>query len=196
MAAVESEAISDICVSNLESHLDQAAVAVEALLVKAKARLAARLMPGGKLSSRLLDESQHAAHGLAWLATYAATLRELTSFAGRLAADGQLGETERLTLQIAAGEYLNHVAGGIPMNQGEFVRLSDLGVTRSELAGLYELVLLERGNTPEARRAGSVGRPLPHAGVRVASDGQFMVSGVTMRGPVTYSPYSAVLEIE
>ena len=78
MAAVESEALSDTCVANLETHLDQAAAAVEALLVKAKGRLAARLMPGGKLSSRLLDESQHAAHGLAWLATYAATLRELS----------------------------------------------------------------------------------------------------------------------
>ncbi len=152
MAAVESEALSDTCVANLETHLDQAAAAVEALLVKAKGRLAARLMPGGKLSSRLLDESQHAAHGLAWLATYAATLRELASFAARLAAGGQLGETERLTLQIAAGEYLNHVAGGIPMNQGEFVRLSALGITRSEMGGLHELVLLERGNTPEARR--------------------------------------------
>jgi len=152
MAAVESEALSDTCVANLETHLDQAAAAVEALLVKAKGRLAARLMPGGKLSSRLLDESQHAAHGLAWLATYAATLRELASFAARLAAGGQLGETERLTLQIAAGEYLNHVAGGIPMNQGEFVRLSALGITRSEVGGLHELVLLERGNTPEARR--------------------------------------------
>ncbi|MFM8746007.1 MAG: acyl-CoA dehydrogenase family protein [Aestuariivirga sp.] len=152
MAAVESEALSDTCVANLESHLDQAAATVEALLVKAKGRLAARLMPGGKLSSRLLDESQHAAHGLAWLATYAATLRELASFAARLAAGGQLGETERLTLQIAAGEYLNHVAGGIPMNQGEFVRLSALGITRSEMGGLHELVLLERGNTPEARR--------------------------------------------
>lgn len=152
MAAVESEALSDTCVANLETHLDQAAAAVEALLVKAKGRLAARLMPGGKLSSRLLDESQHAAHGLAWLATYAATLRELASFAARLAAGGQLGETERLTLQIAAGEYLNHVAGGIPMNQGEFVRLSALGITRSEVGGLHELVLLDRGNTPEARR--------------------------------------------
>jgi (2S)-methylsuccinyl-CoA dehydrogenase len=168
MAAVESEALSGTCVANLETHLEQAATAVEALLVKAKGRLATRLMPGGKLSSRLLDESQHAAHGLAWLATYAATLRELASFASRLAGDGQLGETERLTLQIAAGEYLNHVAGGIPMNQGEFIRLSGLGITRSEMAGLYELVLLERGNTPEAR----------HRLVSLFADGNFGSSGL------------------
>ena len=47
-------------------------------------------------------------------------LRELAAFAARLEAEGSFGETEQLTVQIAVGEYLNHVAGGIPMNQGEF----------------------------------------------------------------------------
>ena len=152
MAAAENEAIPSIYVTHLDSHLDQAASAAEALLVKAKARLAARVMPAGKIDSKRLDAEQHAAHGLAWLATYAATLRELASFALRLAAAGKLGETEQLTLQIAAGEYLNHLAGGIPMNQGEFVRLTDLGLARSETAVLFDLVLLDRGNTPEARK--------------------------------------------
>lgn len=152
MAAVESEVASTVCVAHLVSHLDQAATAVETILAKAKARVAARVMPGGKINSRLLDEEQHAAHGLAWLATYAATLRELCHFAGRLEADGKLGETEQLTIQIAAGEYVNHVAGGIPMNQGEFLRLPELGLTRSETAGLNDLVLAERGNTAAARR--------------------------------------------
>ncbi len=152
MAAVESEMISTVCVAHLVSHLDQAATAVEILLAKAKAKVAARVMPGGKINARLLDEEQHAAHGLAWLATYAATLRELANFAGRLETEGKLGEIEQLTTQIAAGEYLNHVAGGIPMNQGEFLRLPELGLSRSETAGLYDLVLFERGNTAAARR--------------------------------------------
>ena len=152
MAAVESEMISDICVANLEDHLGQAAGVVETLFGKARARLAARVMPGGKINARLFDAEQHATHGLSWLATYAATLRELAAFAARLAAADRLGETERLTLQIAAGEYLNHVAGGIPMNQGEFLRLAELGLTRSEAAPLHDLVLFDRGNTPEARR--------------------------------------------
>ncbi|WP_395687986.1 acyl-CoA dehydrogenase family protein [Aestuariivirga sp.] len=144
--------ISDICVANLEDHLGQAATVVEALFGKARSRLSARLMPGGKLSSERLDAEQHAAHGLAWLATYAATLRELASFAQRLSAAQQLGETERLTLQIAAGEYLNHVAGGIPLNQSEFIRLPELGLSRGEMAPLHDLVLIHRGNTPEARQ--------------------------------------------
>jgi len=152
MAAVESEAIPTICIAHLDSHLDQAASVAESLLVKAKARMAQRVMPGGRIDSKRLDAEQHAAHGLAWLATYAATLRELASFSARLEADGKLGETEQLTLQIAAGEYLNHLAGGIPMNQVEFVRLTDLGLPRSETAVLHDLVLLDRGNTPEARK--------------------------------------------
>ena len=152
MAAVESEAISSIYIAHLDSHLDQAASVAESLLVKAKARMAQRVMPGGRIDSKRVDAEQHAAHGLAWLATYAATLRELASFSARLEADGKLGETEQLTLQIAAGEYLNHLAGGIPMNQVEFVRLTDLGLPRSETAVLHDLVLLDRGNTPEARK--------------------------------------------
>jgi (2S)-methylsuccinyl-CoA dehydrogenase len=38
------------------------------------------------------------------------------------------------------------------MNQVEFVRLTDLGLPRSETAVLHDLVLLDRGNTPEARK--------------------------------------------
>ena len=42
MAAVESEMASTVCVAHLVSHLDQAATAVETILAKAKARLAAQ----------------------------------------------------------------------------------------------------------------------------------------------------------
>ena len=168
MAAVESEAMSTVCVAHLGSHLDHAATAVETLLAKAKAKVAALVMPGGKINSRLLDEQQHAAHGLAWLATYTATLRELANFATRLEAEGKFGETEQLTVQIAAGEYLNHVAGGIPMNQGEFIRLPEFGLTRSDAAGLHDLVLIERGNTAAAR----------HRLVELMADGNFGSSGL------------------
>ena len=168
MAAVESEAMSTVCVAHLGSHLDQAATAVETLLAMAKAKVAALVMPGGKINSRLLDEQQHAAHGLAWLATYAATLRELVNYATRLEAEGKFGETEQLTVQIAAGEYLNHVAGGIPMNQGEFIRLPEFGLTRSDAAGLHDLVLIERGNTAAAR----------HRLVELIADGNFGSSGL------------------
>jgi (2S)-methylsuccinyl-CoA dehydrogenase len=168
MAAVESELHPGVLITHLGHHLDQAATAVEALLAKARLRVAARVMVNGKISAALLDAEQHAAHGLAWLATYAATLRELSSFATRLEAEGQLGETEQLTVQIAAGEYLNQVAGGIPMNQGEFLRLPELGLSRSDLAPIHDLVLTERGNTAEARKRL----------VELIADGNFGSSGL------------------
>ena len=168
MAAVESEAMMGICVSHLTSHLEQAAQAVDTVFARARANVAAKLMPGGKLNANLLDADQHMAHGLSWLATYAAAIRELSAFAARLDAEGRFGETEQLTVQIAVGEYLNHVAGGIPMNQGEFARLSDMGLTRAEWAPLLDLVLIERGNTPPARQRL----------VELIADGNFGSSGL------------------
>ncbi len=168
MAAVMSETVAGPEVDHLVTHLEQAAQAVDAVFARAKARVAARVMPGGKINAALLDREQHMAHGLAWLATYAATLRELAAFAARLEGEGAFGEIERLTVQIAVGEYLNQVAGGIPMNQGEFARLQDMGLTRSETASLNDLVLIDRGNTPEAR-AKLVG---------LIADGQFGSSGL------------------
>ncbi|MGL4526724.1 MAG: acyl-CoA dehydrogenase family protein [Aestuariivirga sp.] len=151
MAAVESGHPAGAVVSHLVDHLIQASRAADLVLAKARAHVAARVMPGGKISGKILDREQHAAHGLAWLATYAAVLRELAQYAERLTASGRFGETEQLTAQIAAGEYLNQIAGGIPMNQGEFARLQDLGLSRSDAAPLHDCVLAQRGNTAEAR---------------------------------------------
>jgi len=39
-------------------------------------------------------------------------------------------------------------------------------------------------NTPEADRPGSVGRPLPHLGVKIAADGEIVVSGSGFLGYV------------
>jgi (2S)-methylsuccinyl-CoA dehydrogenase len=44
------------------------------------------------------------------------------------------GKIETLLLGVAFGEYCAHIAGGIPMSQGEFVRLADLGVSSAEAA--------------------------------------------------------------
>ena len=99
-----------------------------------------------RLAAKHIDADQRAAHGFAWIATYVAALRQMR----RWAESGHNGELEQLILQAAFGEYLAQVFGGIPMNQGEFIRLAELGLTRGETAGLHDLVLLERGNTAEA----------------------------------------------
>jgi (2S)-methylsuccinyl-CoA dehydrogenase len=74
------------------------------------------------------DLAQHSLHGLAWLATYVEALRQMLGWARRIDGMGKLGEMELLILDIAFGEYLAQIAGGIPMSQGEFVRLQQLGV--------------------------------------------------------------------
>ena len=57
-----------------------------------------------------------------WLATQVGCLRQLAAYARRLKGEGRLTEVEALLVRIGAGEYLAQVFGGIPMNQGEWVR--------------------------------------------------------------------------
>ena len=132
-------------------HLERAASAAGQVFARARSKAAAILMPDGKIEAGLLDRHQHMAHGLAWLAAYAAALRELAAYAVRLIAEDRFGEAEQLTAQIAAGEYLNHIAGGMPMNQGEFARLADFGLGPADAAPLFNCTLMASGNTPGAR---------------------------------------------
>ncbi|MFT5507801.1 MAG: (2S)-methylsuccinyl-CoA dehydrogenase [Hyphomicrobiaceae bacterium] len=76
------------------------------------------------------DAHQHISHGLAWLSTYAQSLRQMHAWAERLQPEGRFGDIERLILQIGAQEYGEQIAGGIVMSQNEIVRLADLGVSR------------------------------------------------------------------
>ena len=46
----------------------------------------------------------------------------------RLLEADNFGEVEEHMVRIGAGEYLAQIVGGIPMSQGEIVRLSDLGL--------------------------------------------------------------------
>jgi len=83
------------------------------------------------------DSQQHASHGLAWLATYTQSIRQMHAWAERLQPEGRFGDMERLILQIAVHEYGQQIVGGIVMSQNEIVRLGELGVSRSE-ARQYE----------------------------------------------------------
>ncbi len=135
--------------------LGEAVAAVEALCGDAKRVIAERVTAGGRIVGRIFDREQRATHGLAWLATYVEALRQLAAYAARLAAAGQFGETEDLLVRIGAGEYLAQIVGGIPMSQGEIVRLADLGLDPAAVAArLTPAVahLIATGNTA-ARRA-------------------------------------------
>jgi (2S)-methylsuccinyl-CoA dehydrogenase len=124
---------------------------VEALFATARDRLRAAVAVGGKVSAAELEAHQFQAHGLSWLATYVEALRQLQAWAGRLSEAGAFGTMETLILQIGYGEYLNQIAGGIPMSQGEIVRPSDLGLTWTP--GEAASRLMVSGSTPAARSA-------------------------------------------
>ncbi len=135
--------------------LTKAAVApAEAILEKAVAHLKATLGEDGRVSAAAVEANQTATHGLAWLATYVEALRQMQGWAERMSADGKFGETEQLLHQIAFGEYLWQLYGGIQMSQNEIVRLQDLGLSQEDQRGLMcdaIMTLTSGGNTQAAR---------------------------------------------
>lgn len=110
----------------LPDLLDQAADEAAALVAAIAGTVGGRVRKDGRLDRAALDGEQHAAHGLAWAAAYAETLRQTAAWARALEAEGRLGEAEALPAQLLAHEYLSQLAGGIPMNQGEFFRPADV----------------------------------------------------------------------
>jgi (2S)-methylsuccinyl-CoA dehydrogenase len=142
-----------------ESHelittLRQAVGAVEALFADASRAVGQRVAAEGRAVSRVFDREQRATHGLAWLATYVEAVRQLAAYAERLEVVGSFSETEELIVRIGAGEYLAQIFGGIPMSQGEVVRLADLGLSASAVAARVTPViehLIAVGNTAPRR---------------------------------------------
>jgi (2S)-methylsuccinyl-CoA dehydrogenase len=107
---------------------------IEALQLEATAAVRRTVSADGALSPDLIEQEQHAAHGLAWLATYVQAIRELLAYRQRMSAEDRFGETEELLTRIGIGEYLAQIFGGIPMSQGEIVRLGDFGLDADVIA--------------------------------------------------------------
>jgi (2S)-methylsuccinyl-CoA dehydrogenase len=107
--------------------------AVGALMTDAANAVQGRVSANGRISAELLEREQHAAHGLAWLATYIEVVRQLSAYVRRMTEAGRFGETERLLVTIGLGETLAQIFGGIPMSQGEIVRLASLGLADDKI---------------------------------------------------------------
>jgi (2S)-methylsuccinyl-CoA dehydrogenase len=140
--------------SSLIDHARAAVGAMDALVADATRAVRSRVAAEGRVSGKLLDREQRAAHGLAWFATYTEALRQLAAYAGRMSEAGRLGELEELVVRVGLGEYLAQMLGGIPMSQGEMVRPGDLGL---KLEDVTERItpeveeLIATGNTAENR---------------------------------------------
>nr|WP_246022484.1 acyl-CoA dehydrogenase family protein [Pararhodobacter zhoushanensis] len=134
----------------LTSHVAALQAPLAALLATATERLRTLVSDGGKVQAKLIDQNQRAAHGLAWLATYVESIKQMGAWAEKLNAEGRFGEMEALILQIGCGEYLAQILGGIPMTQGEILRPGDIGLTPADMAPLAGQPILA-GNAPAAR---------------------------------------------
>ena len=127
---------------------------LETLFQEAVAAVRQKVLVDGRISSARLEAEQHAAHGLSWLATYVTALRELAAYGERLRAEDRYGAVEDYALRIGAGEYAAQIFGGIPMSQGEILRLPALGLSQKAVAAACSDAvdaLIADGNTPENR---------------------------------------------
>ena len=139
--------------SDLIPLLAEGAEAAAALRASAVEGVAAKVSTGGKIDADALEREQHAAHGLAWIATYVEALQQLANYAKRLDGEGRFGEMERLLAGIGAAEYLSQLAGGVVMSQGETARLHELGVSESGQGAFLtpSVRALIAAATPQAR---------------------------------------------
>lgn len=146
--------MSDLTLTDLIPLSRQAVEAADALLSKARVAVAQKVSVDGKPTPALLEKEQFAAHGLAWLATYVEALRQLSAYAARMEEEGRFSEMEQLLVQVAFGEYLWQMYGGIPMNQGEVVRPQDLGLSQEDQRCLMTPAVqtfTQQGNTAPVR---------------------------------------------
>lgn len=132
----------------------QAAKDCTSLVEAARTSVQAKIVKEGRIDSKLLDQEQFAAHGFAWLRTYARAIEQLVHWAERLDADSQLGELESLILQIGCAEYLSQMVSGIPMSQVEIVRPRDMGIDPATVREFYTdaiKTLIQDGNDVQGR---------------------------------------------
>ncbi|GLW71409.1 hypothetical protein Kpho02_37080 [Kitasatospora phosalacinea] len=88
-------------------------------------------------------------------------------------------------------------AGGAPVHPDLLDRLEGHGLPVHEGYGLSENSSVVSWNTPGARRNGTVGRPLPHVRVRLAEDGELLVTSTSLfAGYTRDDPSSLILDEE
>jgi (2S)-methylsuccinyl-CoA dehydrogenase len=160
---------------SLLATTERALGAAENFLSVARARLIAGVAPSGVFEPLRFAAEQFAGHSFAWMASYVEALRQVRNWAVRLDAAGMFGEIEALMIEIAYGEYLAQLAGGIPMAQGEFARPQDLGLAESEIAPL-------RAGEAGALSAGLAAARLKF-GTRLAESGEDALGNIGVDDP-------------
>jgi (2S)-methylsuccinyl-CoA dehydrogenase len=143
--------------ADLNQHLAAAADTARSFVVLATEQVRKLVSIGGdrKLNSEAMHLHQRALHGLAWYATYASALTELSVNFAKSEARGGASELHKLLAQAGAAELLAQMQGGLPISQVEIVRPTDLGIAAA--AGLFSdastTPLMMFGNTAAVRKS-------------------------------------------
>jgi len=139
--------------------LEQAENALEATAVYVAAvreQVQSRVVIDGRAKSDLINQEQRAVHGYAWIDTTYEALKSVLDWAVNLRGQGNLKDVDVIALNIAFGEYLSQMIGGIPMGQNEFIRPSDLSLSaQAKTLAANEAVthFIQNGNTAQTRQA-------------------------------------------
>ncbi len=131
------------------------------ILLAAKAGVRIKIQEAGGV-----DQAQHSAHGLAWLATSVEGLRQMHHWAECMSAQGRFGEFEQLLLLAAFAEYGAQIASGIPMSQLEIIRMDALGVAKADVRKFEDSIadLVEEGSSEAVKaRLGALISAQPEA---------------------------------
>ena len=103
-------------------------------------------------------------------------------------AHGAIEVLERGTVRLDSPRFL--AVGGAVVPAVLLDRAAALGLPLYQGYGLTECASVVALNTPQHNRSGSVGRPLPHACVSIAEDGEVLVEGAV---PLGYAGSNAAI---
>jgi len=115
-------------ITDLLSVTKTAIYELSGILEKVKVISISKLKNSNLTIRQFVDKNQTFCHSLAWLFTYNMALKQMQEWSETLHSKGQFGDIEYLINQIAFSEYLAQIKGGIPMSQGEIIRLSNMGI--------------------------------------------------------------------
>ena len=133
-----------------------AVIALDQYVEQVHQVVAKATMKEGKVVPALADQEQRILHGYAWIISTSTALKVLLRWAEALQESGKFRTVEQLSVQIAFGEYLAQIVGGLAMGQNEVVRPADFGLNTqaNDLANNSAVAeLLNNGNTAQIRRA-------------------------------------------
>ncbi|MBK8998311.1 MAG: acyl-CoA/acyl-ACP dehydrogenase [Myxococcales bacterium] len=108
--------------------LEPAIAALGVLYARAKERVLGHVTEAGRISSRLLDRHQLAAHALAYLATEVEAARQLVAWSDRVG-----GDLERRIAGTYVGELCRQLVGGIDLGACESVSLGQLWLEHDDV---------------------------------------------------------------